>query len=437
MTLTGSGPHRSQTPGTSHALLFAVLTVLLAAGCREDWDVTKDRPQDDELESAFFSGLNSEEVPDVPEPTRLRPCCVFGNDVAVSVGSVPVPGYEVRNVLDINELGNHKYNNGVLSLQRPEDGRGVVSDEESGILYTCRGGFIDIAHVRDNIDRTFYLVAQIGRLPATGGVVALANEGGERRILVRPLDDQLVRARGLRQVVIGLAEWLDFQASIWHEIATWHRWSATTFSEQPSAFSPEDLYSNLLGLKIAGEVVRRHAAVSEDEYNRNITAMIKDALTKLGPLPKDASRFAFEYVDGIWWDSSKRVPDNQLVRHRNFDIGPRLYPWKLGDAQTSHALLAGRKEYAEACGGDWRPRPLDVPNAMDGVPFARMATLEIRPDPVLLQNGFRMPKAGSDVVTADDFPQLIRDIRSACDQELGAGAASPAARKDEASRYQG
>jgi len=424
-------------PLATAAARTLLLLALLSVGCKEKWDTTQRPVRDEELESAFFAGLNSAEIPNVAEPTRLRPCCIFANDAGVSVGSIPVPGYEVRNVLDINDLGTHNYNNGTLSLQRPGEGRRLVTDEASGILYTCRGGFIDIAHVRDNADRTFYLAAQIGRLPATGGTIPLVSEGAERRVVVRPLDAGLVRAYGIRDVVTGLAEWLDFQASIWHEIATWYRWSSTAFSEQPSAFSPEDLYSNLLGLKIAGVIIRRQGAASEDEYDRNVTALLKDALTKLGPLPKDASRFAFEYVDGIWWDSTKRVPDNQLVRHRNFNIGPQLYPWKLVDAQQSNALLATSKQYQQVCGGDWTPLGLNVPDRLGNVPFRQMATLEIRPDEKLITNGLRFPKPGSTVVTQDDFPALIEVIKRECDAELGAGAGLPAARPNETSRYRG
>ena len=408
---------------------------LLIAGCRADWDTTSKPVQDEELEQAFFSGLNSIDVPDLPEPSRLRPCCVFGNDVGVGIRSIPIPGYEISNVLGIDDLGTHVYNHGALTLQRPEAGEPVVTREGSGILYTCRGGFIDIAHVRDNADRTLYLAAQIGCLPATGGTIPLVDEGAQRRIVVHPLDARLVREYGIREVVTRLAEWLDFQASIWHEIATWYRWSATPFPEQPSAFSPEDLYSNLLGLKIAGEIVRRHAARSEEEYGRNVSALLRDALTKLGPLPAEATRSAFAYVDGIWWDSTLRVPDNRLVRHRNFELGPTLYPWKLVDAHASAALLAEQADYTQVCGGDWTPLGLNMPTRMGDVPFARLATFEIRPDAGLLENGFRLPDAGRGVVTAEDFPALIEDIRQAAARELGSGVELPAARADEASRY--
>lgn len=83
------------------ALPVLVLVVLPSAGCKENRDTTQDPVRDEELESAFFSRLNADDVPDVPEPQRLRPCCVFGNDVAVSLGPIPVPGYEVQNVLGI------------------------------------------------------------------------------------------------------------------------------------------------------------------------------------------------------------------------------------------------------------------------------------------------------------------------------------------------
>ncbi len=415
------------------AALAILVLAALSGGCEEKWDTTQRPLRDEELDAAFFAGLDSETIPDVPEPEALRPCCIFGNDVGVQLGRMRVPGYEVQNVVDISELGTHQYNKGTVALQ-PRGGERLLSDEASGILYTCRGGFIDLAHVRDNADRTFYLVSQISRLAATGGVLAITGEGADRHIALKPLDASLVRAYGLREVVTSLAEWLSFQASIWHEITTWYGWSSTAFSERPSAFSLEDLYSNLMGIKITGAIVRRHAAPSEVAYNQAVTRVLNDALGKLGPLPRDASRRAFEYVDGIWWDSTKRVPDNQLVRHRNFNIGPTLYPWKLVDAQLSDTLVAGRKEFDQACQGDWTPLGLSVPDRLGGVPFRQMATLEIHPGELLVQNGLPFPKSGSTMVTQEDFPALIAAIARAADTELGAGAGLPAARPGETSR---
>jgi hypothetical protein len=418
----------------SWAVWMALSLALLSAGCKEKWSMAQHPVKDEELDAAFFSGLDTKEIADVPEPTSLRPCCIFANDVGAQIGSVPVPGYEISYTLDIDTLGTHQFNKGAIALQ-PRGGERILSDEESGILYTCRGGFIDIAHVRDNADRTLYFAAQIARMAARGGTISIVDEGAKRRIVVEPLDPQLVRTYGLREVVVRLAEWLDFQASIWHEIATWYGWSSTRFSERPSAFSPEDLYSNLIGLKIAGTVIRRQEATSELEYNHAVTAVLRDALTKLGPLPQAATRRAFELVDGIWWDSTKRVPDNQLVRHRNFNIGPKIYPWKLVDAGQSPVLVTARKEFDRYCQGDWTPLGLSVRDRLGKVPFRQMATLEIQPDDELVKNGFPLPKSGSTTITQDDFPRVIAAIERAADAELGPGAGLPAARPNETSRY--
>jgi hypothetical protein len=415
-------------------LAWVILSLaVLSFGCEQKWDTTQQPAQDEELDAAFFAGLDSAAIADVPEPQSLRPCCIFGDNVGVQVGSIPVPGYEVENVLDINELGTHQYNKGTVALE-PRGGERIVSDEASGVLYTCRGGFIDIAHVRDNADRTLYLASQIGRIAAKGGTIPIVGEGAARRVVVKPLDPRLVRTYGLREVATSLAEWVDFEASIWHEIATWYGWSSTAFSERPSAFSPEDLYSNLIGAKITGVIIRRHEAPSEIAYNRAATALLKDALVKLGPLPKDASVRAFEYVDGIWWDSSKRVPDNQLVRHRYFNIGPKLYPWKLMDARPSDTLSAAAKEFDQYCQGDWAPLGLSVPDRIGGVPFREMAKLEIVPEELLVKNGFPFPDHGSKTVTQGDFPAIIAVIIKAASAELGAGVDRPAARPNETSR---
>ena len=414
-------------------LVLALVLFVLAGGRQQKWAMSAPL-QDEELDTAFFDGVDAKEIPEVPEPTSLRPCCILGNDVGAQVGSIPVPGYEITYTLDIDTLGHHLYNKGSVAFE-PRGGRRLFSDEVSGIVYTCRGGFIDVAHVRDNADRTFYLAARIARIAASGGSVPLTGEGAKRRVVVKPLDAGLVRRYGLREVVVSLAEWLSFQAGIWHEITTWYGWASTPFSERPSAFSPEDIYSNEVGIKIAGAIIRRHAATSQLAYDAAVTAALKDALVKLGPLPQEASRRAFEYIDGIWWDSTKRVPDNQLVRHRNFSIGPNLDPWKLVDAVDTAALEASRKEFDRYCRGDWKPLRLSVPDRLGNVSFRDMATLEIEPGEVLVKNGFPFSRTDSPVITQEDYPTVIAVIERAADKELGPGAGKPAARPGELSRY--
>ena len=74
------------------ALVGATLAlVMLTAGCEQKWNTAKDPVQDEELDTAFFAGLDPKEIPDVPEPKGLRPCCILGNDIGAEVGSIPVP----------------------------------------------------------------------------------------------------------------------------------------------------------------------------------------------------------------------------------------------------------------------------------------------------------------------------------------------------------
>jgi hypothetical protein len=124
-------------------------------------------------------------------------------------------------------------------------------------------------------------------------------------------------------------------------------------------------------------------------------------------LPRAGTRRAFQYVDGIWWDSTKRVPDSLLVRHRSFEIGPELTPWKIGDAWKFSTLAAARKEMDQYCHGDWTPLRLTVPDRLGNVPFRQLATLEIEPEGILIKNGFPFPRSGSPMITQDDFPYAI------------------------------
>jgi len=79
--------------------------------------------------------------------------------------------------------------------------------------------------------------------------------GATRRVVLRPPPRDLLEHLGRLRLAISLAQWAAYQLSIWHEIITWYGWSSLRGgSEEASAFSPEDLYSNLVGIRIAGGV---------------------------------------------------------------------------------------------------------------------------------------------------------------------------------------
>ena len=93
--------------------------------------------------------------------------------------------------------------------------------------------------------------------------------------------------------------------------------------EKMSAFSPEDIYSSLLGIKLAGGIISSHEAGDDVEYARAMNAWIEVALERMQVTKKAAATRAIYAVDGRWWDSSRRLPDWQLLRRRKFASGSR------------------------------------------------------------------------------------------------------------------
>jgi len=123
------------------------------------------------------------------------------------------------------------------------------------------------------------------------------------------------------------------------------------------------------------------------------------------------------------------------VRHRNFNIGPKLTPWKLADAAASEVVTEFHTEFDKYCKDDWKALVLNVPDRLGDTPFRQMATIEFQPEEVLIKGGFPLPRKGDPIVTQDDFPGIVAAAEKMADQELGPGAGKPAARPGEKSRF--
>lgn len=391
----------------------AALALLAVTACPEaKWEAAEALRAPDHAVAAALGDLghgtirdlDAADVPDIAAPQSLRPCCAFGTDLQVKVGSVPVPGIELANLIGLEEIGPHGYDNGLVSLDAT-DTRGWVDDEKNGLVYTCRGGFIDTAHIRDNADLTLYLAAQVGRKMERGGSIALPDQGGTIRARLKAVDPELLERYGRRKLAIPMAQWLAFQMSIWHEIATWYGYaSMAAWPEKISAFSPEDLYSNLLGTKIAGGIIFGYGAASDYEYNRSMDAWIRRSLERLEAVPQDSAQAAMRSVDGAWWDSGQRVPDWNLVIRRNMHTGTEISPWLVSQAS------AGDDQRFRACEGKEVALVLRNPDGFEGLPFRNAATIEIEVSESLAA-GFPFPEAGSRRITQAHFPAIIEVIR--------------------------
>lgn len=335
----------------------------------------------------------------MPVRENMRPCCAFGAQLKVRVGPVPIPLYFFGNMVDRKRIRHHVYDSGVTTVSSDGKTRELFHSEGNGLVYSCRGGFLDVAHLRDYADTTLYMVTAVARHLETGGAIVLPEEGAGVHVELRPVDPLILEAKRRWGVAIPLGQWLAYQSAIWHEIVTWFGWSTfSLFPERVSSFSPEDIYSNLLGARIGAAVVSQRGARDEFSYNRNVDRWIDRTLVALDSVPVEAAKEAMLAVDGSWWDSSKRLPDFELVLRRNFNTGPTVTPWLVPPSRFGPRLR-------EACGDNPEPLSIETSDSLDGIDFRKQATLVIDLPPELAaQEPFA--SIGSRI-TQDDFPQII------------------------------
>ncbi len=410
--------------GSATRLLLAALLVMTAGCAKPPRWAGRDKPSPADAAILVESKagetarkLLEEEVPPIPIRTRLRPCCAFGTGLKVRVGAVPVPGFRIGNIIGPDEVGPHTYDSGALTRSSQSGTSGFRHREGNGLLYTCRGGFIDTAHVRDYVDWTVYLGSTLARNLSTGTTIEFPDEGGQRRIVSRPISQEAIDRHGLARIAASMAQWISFQLSIWHEIATWFGWSWTkTFPETASAFSPEDLYSNVLGVKLFGATIPRSSARTEYLFNSTVDSWLEVVLEHLGPVPISVGAVSIQTDDQHWWDSSKRLPDKELTLRRNFNIDGQITPWLVPTELASESLR-------NICGDDPDPVTISIASRMMNVKFSDWVSLQIEVDDNLAAQ-VPFTEIGRSVTQAD-FPRIIEAIREQNREEFGPDADQP------------
>lgn len=236
-------------------------------------------------------------------PRIIRTCCSFGYDVGV----IGIPFYKFDEITSIDQLGTHCYLSNKL--------------EGNGIIYSQRGGFIDVGHLRDQADWTAFLYHLVLNSKGSKNEIKLGYEAGVKKLLIDiPSDfndDDALR----------LAGQITFYLSLWHEISTWYGASSVPFvPERYSAFSIEDDYSNRLGV-----ILGTNAIKSDLPYEEAMTNNILLMLDTLGAVTtKQETIDAMEEVHGLWWTRKYKYPSKRILIERvvpGFDYAtPMLVP---------------------------------------------------------------------------------------------------------------
>jgi hypothetical protein len=242
--------------------------------------------------------------------------------------------------------------------------------EKDGIAYTCRGGHIDIIHVRIAADWTAYLAAATYRhlmdRDTTFSCKLAVDRSRTFVTLTYPENwdrlSALERMRAAKEVALALGPYLTFTLTTWHEMLTWYGFKCMgPFPEFPSAFSWEDSYSNLLGTIVGIRALQD----SQHKFNRAVELAIDEQMHALGIQPARVARQASESVRGKWFTGN--IIFHVEMKKRNFDIG-------LQNGYITPTLVPG----VSAC-PDAQPVPLPVPTLEALIRHGFSAKVEIEP----------------------------------------------------------
>ncbi len=246
-----------------------------------------------------------------PPPRIIRTCCSFGSDV----GMMGIPFVKWTDITSVDNIGKHAY------LGNKE--------EANGIIYTKRGGFIDLAHLRDCADWTAYLASAMlaHQSQEEDYVINLGIEGGRKTLRINIPNDLD------RSSVFELAGKIAYDLSLWHEISTWFGASFIPFvPERYSSFSPEDLYSNLLGVTLGIKALK-----SDLGYEEAMTQLIEKEFKKLESVATVSETYdAMEKVESVWWTRKKRLPSKKILLKRYFDTKHILHPWLIPGEESEN-----------------------------------------------------------------------------------------------------
>lgn len=238
----------------------------------------------------------------VPPPRIIRTCCGFGADIGIT----GVPFAKKTDITSIELMGEHHFMGG--------------RTEENGIIYTRRGGFIDLGHLRDCADWTAWLYDLI---KAAGNdkkflITELRHEGGDKTLTLTLPENMDESA------VIELAGKIAYDLSLWHEISTWFGARYVPLvPEKFSSFSPEDMYSNLLGVHLGMRAIK-----SQLPYDEAMTTELSNMLDSLQAVKTEAETYkAMIDVNNIWYTNSKKYPKDDVTIKRYLVTGTALTPW--------------------------------------------------------------------------------------------------------------
>ncbi|MFA9477562.1 DUF4056 domain-containing protein [Phycisphaerales bacterium AB-hyl4] len=316
------------------------------------------------------------------------------------MGTLPYPS-PFYTTADPEDLGGHRY--GGLSFN--EAGRGLI--------YSERGGFIDLAHIRIIADWTWFYYQRLHDAieNETQQVTLPMNKGSRLDVMFHYPDDwgQLAcdeQAELTHKLALRISKELAWILGAWHEIATWFGYSRFVIgSEAASAFTHDDTFSHLVALRAVGR------AINDDErsYNEAMTIAIEHEMEYWQAVSPEQTQAAVEEVRGRWWERGG-VKRRYLVLSLN---GEPQRPWLIPDEPGEPGRL----------GESYMVPRLD---AIDEGRYCGFYTVQIRP--FILEASQIRRAAGIEsgpVKPFEHFPDIMEAIRKELIERYGPDADQP------------
>ncbi|HEX3851588.1 MAG TPA: DUF4056 domain-containing protein, partial [Polyangiaceae bacterium] len=201
----------------------------------------------------------------------------------------------------------------------------------------------------------------------------------------------------LAQVSDLIAIRVAFNLSVWTELVQYYGLTKFRGAEEIySAFTVDDLYSNLMGAELG--VVALDSAVP---YDRAMDIALATAFRNLGAVSRAETRRILARLAGSWWSPDYAWPAPELTIVRHYAIGP-LVPPKL----APDTIIAAQ--------GD--PVVIDLPQT-DGLgrPLSDYYQLEFKP---YVSELIRFPHQEEGRLLAEaDLPRLVDEVRRALDAD--------------------
>jgi hypothetical protein len=278
-------------------------------------------------------------------PQTMRPCCAFGTNHKVRVGKIPIPLIRLSNTISEEDIGSHSYDASSFTVSSYKK-TNKSSSENNGLIYTKRGGVLDLAHIRDTADLTVALFYFFFENLGKEKVVELRRELGKATIELKSFDISKFSKKEKWFIASTMASLKAYQMAVAHEIAQWHGYRYYDFfSEEVSAYSPEDLYSNLLGAKISSSIINNKLALSSKSFNKHMTIWLDKTIESLIPISKIEADKLLMKVDGKWWDSTKRLPSKELVIKRNYNLSTKQAPLIIEEVDNAITIELSKSIY--------------------------------------------------------------------------------------------